>query len=198
MKNTIKRQTALWACGLASMVLLGSAGCDNPLDPTLCIPCGDFAPDCGGDMGCATCYSQDINLQTGEFSTRTEYENGSYAVMTMENGAAVTTYYLSTGAVCYSVSADQSGNVTYTIDGKAYTMIDEDTWTCPDGSTWERDPACPTGECTTDDCDNDGIVNDEDNCPGTYNPDQADADGDGVGNVCESTCPDITTLPACA
>jgi len=34
------------------------------------------------------------------------------------------------------------------------------------------------------DADADGIADAYDNCPGTYNPDQADADGDGVGDAC--------------
>src|SRR5207237_1414446 len=36
----------------------------------------------------------------------------------------------------------------------------------------------------------DGIPDIFDNCPGTYNPDQADSDGDGVGDVCDN-CPTI-------
>jgi hypothetical protein len=35
------------------------------------------------------------------------------------------------------------------------------------------------------DVDGDLIANDLDNCPMTYNPDQADADGDDIGDVCE-------------
>ena len=35
------------------------------------------------------------------------------------------------------------------------------------------------------DADGDGIPNSSDNCPGTFNPDQADGDGDGFGNVCD-------------
>ncbi len=36
------------------------------------------------------------------------------------------------------------------------------------------------------DADNDGITDDEDNCPDTANHDQADADADGIGNVCDT------------
>lgn len=43
------------------------------------------------------------------------------------------------------------------------------------------------------DRDNDGITNSSDNCPDNYNPDQADSDGDGIGDVCDSTSkPDLT------
>ncbi len=35
------------------------------------------------------------------------------------------------------------------------------------------------------DYDNDGIPNDLDNCPETYNPDQRDTDQDGIGDVCD-------------
>jgi hypothetical protein len=35
------------------------------------------------------------------------------------------------------------------------------------------------------DSDGDGVLDDQDNCPELANPDQADADDDGIGDVCE-------------
>ncbi|WP_417800780.1 thrombospondin type 3 repeat-containing protein [Tenacibaculum sp.] len=35
--------------------------------------------------------------------------------------------------------------------------------------------------------DGDGVLNGVDNCPNTANPDQADADGNGIGDVCQDT-----------
>ncbi len=43
------------------------------------------------------------------------------------------------------------------------------------------------GTCTIPDTDMDGICDAQDNCPSMANMDQADADGDGVGDVCD-TC----------
>ncbi|MCJ7575904.1 MAG: thrombospondin type 3 repeat-containing protein [Dehalococcoidia bacterium] len=39
------------------------------------------------------------------------------------------------------------------------------------------------------DFDGDGIPNYPDNCPSTYNPDQTDSDGDGIGDACEEARP---------
>jgi len=44
---------------------------------------------------------------------------------------------------------------------------------------------------TAGDFDHDGVPDNRDNCPGTYNPDQSDYDHDGVGDVCDF-CPAST------
>ena len=48
------------------------------------------------------------------------------------------------------------------------------------------------------DGDLDAVADDRDNCPALYNPDQADANGDGVGDACdqvEDTCPNSDLRP---
>lgn len=41
--------------------------------------------------------------------------------------------------------------------------------------------------------DGDGWIDEKDNCPGIYNPDQTDTDNDGIGDECEGTT--TTTVP---
>ena len=46
------------------------------------------------------------------------------------------------------------------------------------------------------DADDDGVLDDVDNCPGVYNPNQADADGDGLGDACDD-CNDVDSDDVC-
>lgn len=47
------------------------------------------------------------------------------------------------------------------------------------------DPACPERPGASNDHDGDGILDAKDNCPGVYNPGQADHDHDGRGDLCD-------------
>jgi hypothetical protein len=58
-----------------------------------------------------------------------------------------------------------------------------------DGSTYRGEAYWDNIRITQDkDSDNDGIEDDNDNCPFVYNPDQMDSDHDGVGDLCDH-CP---------
>lgn len=47
------------------------------------------------------------------------------------------------------------------------------------------------------DADSDGVDDNVDNCPGVYNPDQADTDNDRIGDVCDAYPDDSDNLGAC-
>jgi Zn-dependent metalloprotease len=50
------------------------------------------------------------------------------------------------------------------------------------------------GDACEDDIDDDGVNDEDDNCPGLVNPDQADAEGDGYGDACD-LCPQTPDKP---
>ena len=56
--------------------------------------------------------------------------------------------------------------------------------------------APPSAPFAGPDLDTDGVPDATDNCPRAWNPDQADANGNGVGNACDSTYIYVTTAPA--
>lgn len=58
-----------------------------------------------------------------------------------------------------------------------------------DGGADPRDAGLPDSGSVDDDPDRDGIPSDRDVCPLVYDPDQADFDGDGVGDACDA-CPE--------
>jgi len=74
------------------------------------------------------------------------------------------------GTLPVTLVPDTAGTATVTLDGPC--LLD-------DSITVQVGPALDT--------DNDGIPDDQDNCPNTYNPNQEDADGDGLGDVCDPT-----------
>jgi hypothetical protein len=71
-------------------------------------------------------------------------------------------------------------------DDKLLGTACNDNNVCTTGDTW----IFTGGSCqcvgTTTDTDGDGVCDGQDNCPAVANPDQADADGDGIGNACDN------------
>lgn len=47
--------------------------------------------------------------------------------------------------------------------------------------------SCSNDDAPLPDTDGDGVVDKDDNCPETSNPDQEDTDGDGIGDACDET-----------
>jgi gliding motility-associated-like protein len=76
--------------------------------------------------------------------------------------------------------------VAFTVEdgsGHTDTVYVTVTVTATNGSDMDGDGL--PDSCDPDD-DNDGINDESDNCPETYNPNQEDRDGDGVGDVCDA------------
>lgn len=80
----------------------------------------------------------------------------------------------------YKRELDGKIDYLYIVDTRSTPEIDRDSYPRDIFSTNPINIFC--------DDDNDGIANEIDNCPTTYNPDQANDDRDSKGNVCDN-CP---------
>jgi len=57
-------------------------------------------------------------------------------------------------------------------------------------------PSMPEPPSAPTDCDSDGIPDDRDNCPGVPNPNQADSEGNGIGDACRVAAANCALLNA--
>ena len=81
---------------------------------------------------------------------------------------------------------DGQGNFVYTADAGLATSTDSFAFRVNDGYDWSASSAIVDITILDADLDGDGIISSADNCPSTANPEQADLDGDAVGDVCDS------------
>lgn len=143
-------------------------------------PCRDndhdtYSPD-GGDCGPVDCDDSNLSVYPGASEVCDGIDNNCDTIVDGEidtDGDAVGDLCDNCPDICNSAQKDADG------DGV--------------GDACDETPGC--GGCGQDVCeqpceidaDKDGIPDDSDNCPETYNPDQLDADGDGSGDVCDDT-----------
>jgi hypothetical protein len=97
------------------------------------------------------------------------------------------------GSDCFIVDSGDGTNTVICGDGNTVTInvnVDGQDDGTDDGPAGGPGPEAGAGPV---DSDADGVPDESDNCPTDANPDQADGDGDGVGDACDPplTCADL-------
>jgi hypothetical protein len=146
----------------------------------------NYSLDSAGNLSSGTAFSAEK-----DFYASSDCNNAGNCVVTW-NGAPTK----------YSVPATISAAATTPVGSYTITLSEAA------GTTKTVDPSIPSGQGigngklddniavtitvhvvapTVVDTDGDGVADGDDNCPTTANPNQADADNDGLGNACDDT-----------
>jgi len=99
---------------------------------------------------------------------------------------------LSTGfhtfdSIGFEGCCDGYSSMQFRIDGGAWQDVTTSALSLPDADGDDLSDACdPCPNDPDNDADGDGLCAQTDNCPETFNPEQLDADGDGLGDACDN------------
>ncbi len=101
--------------------------------------------------------------------------------MSVEVAFVVTAHDRVSGGTLFDIDPDPDDCAADADSDGVPDWLDE----CPDdpGKAEPGDCGCGVADVDTDE---DGVADCDDNCPESFNPDQADADGDGIGDACDA------------
>jgi hypothetical protein len=133
----------------------------------------------GSSPQSGTNYVDNIEVRNGRIEI--PGETGACCVSNGEGGGICDTISPTSPESCDEAGGDYMG--AYTTCGTNNDTCDF----CPNDPNKKAAGVCGCGVADSD-TDNDGVIDCQDNCPQAANPDQADTDGDGIGDACD---PDI-------
>jgi len=125
---------------------------------------------------------------TGFYDTPTE----AYAkplCIALPDRTGIDTYYIEITILDFDGAYDAPEGLK-----QSFTIIDAEVLELyndnGNSSYYHFREGCEDEPCADNDSDCDGIEDEIDNCPNTYNPAQLDSDADGIGDACDA-CPDV-------
>ena len=153
----------------------------------------DFCTEAAGGGGDTEAPSDPTNLSASNITTTTFDLNWNAST----DNVGVTGYNIFIGGTNIGSVAGNSANITGAAPSTTYSCYVQafDAAGNVSGNSNTINVTTLSDGCA--DADSDGICDVDDNCPNDANPDQADVDGDGIGDVCDS-CTDVDNDGVCS